>query len=114
MFKERFEYTVHLHSYKNDRSLGTTQQLKRVVNASQNLEFMSMQFKEEKNPKHKKEVSLHHNASIIIDSVPIIKHKHDMSTISFICFIFIFIFPLSNIIWLVPTKLKVDLIEKGH
>ena len=50
LFKEGIEYIVHSHSYKNDKSLGTTQQLKRVVNASQNLALMSMQVQEEKNP----------------------------------------------------------------
>ena len=53
-FKEVNEYILHFHSFKNERSLGTTQQLKMVVNASQNLELMSMQFKEENNPKHEK------------------------------------------------------------
>ena len=43
LFKEGIEYIVHSHSYKNDKSLGTTQQLKRVVNASRNLALMSMQ-----------------------------------------------------------------------
>ena len=57
LFKEGIEYIVHSHTFKNDKTLGTTQQLKRVVNASQNLALMSMQCKEKKNPKHKKEVS---------------------------------------------------------
>ena len=52
LFKEGIEYIVHSHSFTNDRSLGTTQQPKRVVNASRNLALMSMQFKEENNPKH--------------------------------------------------------------
>ena len=56
-FKERIEYIVHSYSFKNDKSLGTTQQLKRVVNASQNLTLTSVQCKEKKNPKLKKEVS---------------------------------------------------------
>ena len=34
LFKEETEYIVHSHRFKNDKSLGTTQQLKRVVNAS--------------------------------------------------------------------------------
>ena len=92
LFKEGIEYLVHSHSYKNDKSLGTTQQLKRVVNASHNLALMSMQFKEEKNHKHEKEVVLHHNAPIMVDSVPMVKHKHDVGTISFICSILIFNF----------------------
>ena len=49
LFKEGIEYIVHSHSYKNDKSIGTTQQLKRVVNASRNLALMSMQVKEENN-----------------------------------------------------------------
>ena len=95
LFKEEIKYIVHSHTFKNDislgttfkndRSLGTTQKLKRVVNASWNLALMSMQFKEENNHKHEKEVSLHHNTCIMVDSVPMIKHKHDMGTISFIC-----------------------------
>ena len=61
---------------------GTTQQLKRVINASRNLALMSMQVKEEKSPKHEEEVSLHHNTSTMVDNVPMIKHKHDTSTLS--------------------------------
>ena len=57
LFKKGIEYIVHSYSLKNDRSLGTTQELKMVVNASQNLPLMYMQCKEEKNPKHEKEVS---------------------------------------------------------
>ena len=34
LFKEGIEYIVHSHSFKNVKSLGTTQQLKMVVNAS--------------------------------------------------------------------------------
>ena len=63
--------------------MGTTQQLKRVVNATWNLALTSMQVKEEKNPKHKEEVPLHHNTSTMVDNVPMIKHKHDTSTNSF-------------------------------
>ena len=113
MFKEGIEYIVHSHSFKNDNSLGTTQQLKRVVNASRNLALMFVQFKEEKNPKHEKEVSLHHNVPIMVDSVPMIKHKCDVGTISFICSIFIFSFLLINNVWLVSTILNVNLVENG-
>ena len=60
--------------------MGTTQQLKRVVNASQNLALMSMQFKEEKNRKHEMEVSLHHKTPIIVDNVLMVRRKHDMGT----------------------------------
>ena len=42
LFKEWIEYIVHSHSFKNGRSLGTTQQLKMVVNASQNSTLVSM------------------------------------------------------------------------
>ena len=84
-----------------------------VVDAIHNLTLMPMQFKEENNPKHEKEVSLHHNTSIMVDSVPMIKHKHDMGTISFICSILILRFLLINSIWLVPTILNVYLVEKG-
>ena len=42
LFREGIEYRVHSHTFKNDKSLGTTQQLKRVVNGSQNLALMSM------------------------------------------------------------------------
>ena len=59
LFKEGIEYIVHSHSFKNDKSLGTTQQLKRVVNACRNLALMSIQCKEENNPKHEEEVSFH-------------------------------------------------------
>ena len=72
LFKEEIEYIVHSHSYKNDKSMGTTQQLKRVVNASYNLALMSMQVKEEKNPKHEEEVSLHHSTLILVDKFPMI------------------------------------------
>ena len=106
LLNEIIEYIIHSHSFKNDKSWGTTQQLKRVVNASWNLTLMSMQFKEEKNPKHEKEVSLHHNAPIMVDSVSMVKHNHDMGTISFICSILIFIFLLFSSIWLVPTILN--------
>ena len=54
LFKEGIQYIVHSHSYKNDNSLGFTQQLKMVVNASQNLALMSMQCKDKKNHKHEK------------------------------------------------------------
>ena len=111
MFKEGIEYIVHSHSFKNDRSLGATQQLKRVVNASQNLALMSMSYKEKKNPKHEKEVSFHYNELVMVDGVFMVKNKHDMGTISFKCSILIFIFPLINSIWLVPTMLNDDLIE---
>ena len=74
---------------------------------------MSMQFKEENNPKHEKELSLHHDAPIIIDSVHMVKHKHDMGTISFICSILILSFLLINNTWLVLIVLNVDLVEKG-
>ena len=36
LFKEGIEYIVHSHSFKTERSLGITQQVKRVVNASRN------------------------------------------------------------------------------
>ena len=113
MFKEGIEYIVHSHSFKNDRSLGATQQLKMVINASRNLALMSMQFKKKKNPKHEKEVSLHHNAPIMVDSVPMVKHKHDVGTIAFICSILIFIFLLISSVWLVSTILNVNLVENG-
>ena len=74
---------------------------------------MSMQFKEEKNPKHEEEVSLHHNTSTMVDSVPIIKHKHDTSTNSFAYSMLIFsLLLISSIIWLVPTVLNEDFVEK--
>ena len=103
---------MHSHIIKNDISLGTTQQLKRVVNASQNLALMSMQCKEKKNPKHKKEVSFHYNAPILVDSFPMVKHKHDVGTISSICSMLIFNLLLINNIWLVPTMLNEDFVEK--
>ena len=84
-----------------------------VVNASQNSSLVSMQFKEEKKPKHEKEVSLHHNAPIMVDSVSMVKHNHDMGTISFICSILIFIFLLISSVWLDSTKLKVNLVGNG-
>ena len=65
-----------------------------------------------KNPKHEREVSFHYNAHIMVYSVPMVKHKHDMGTISFICSIVIFIFLLISSIWLVPTTLNEYLIEE--
>ena len=56
---------------------------------------------------------MHHNTSIMVDSVPLIKHKHDVGTISFLCSILIFSFLLINHIWLVLTILNVDLVENG-
>ena len=73
LFKEGIEYIVHSHTIKNDRSLGTTQQLKSVVNASRNLALMSMQCKEKKNPKHEKQVAFHYNAPVMVDSVSMVK-----------------------------------------
>ena len=94
--------------------MGTTEQLKRVVNASQNLALMSMQVQDEKNPQLEEEVSLHHNKSTIVDNVPMIKHKHDTSTNSFTYSMLIFSLLLINsIIWLVPTILNEDFVEKG-
>ena len=113
LFKEGIDYLVHSHSFKNDRSLGTTQQPKRVVNASRNLALMSRQCKEENNPKHENEVSFHYNAPIMVDSVPMVKNKHDVGTLSFKCSILIFNFLLINNIYLVLTILNVDLVEKG-
>ena len=84
-----------------------------VVNASRNLALMCIQFKEEKNPKHEKEVSLHHNTHIMLNSVPMVKHKHDMGTIYFICSILIFNFLLINSVLLVLTILNVNLVENG-
>ena len=49
----------------------------------------------------------------MVDSVPMIKQKHDMGTISFICSILIFIFLLINNVWLVSTILNVNLVENG-
>ena len=70
LFKEGIEYIVHSHLIKNDISFGTTQQLKMVVNAGRNLTLMSVQFKEEKNPKHEREVPFYDNAPIMVDSLP--------------------------------------------
>ena len=72
-----------------------------------------MQLKEEANPKHEKEVPLHHNTYITVYSFPMIKHNHDVGTISFICSILIFRFLLFSNIWLVPTILNEDLVENG-
>ena len=93
--------------------MGTTQQLKRVVNASRNLALMSMQCKEKRNPKHEKEVSFHYNAHILVDSVPMVKHKHYMGRISFIYSILILNLLLITSIWFVPTILNEDFVEKG-
>ena len=57
LFKEGIEYIVHAHRIKNDWSLVTTRQLKRVVIASKSLTLMSMQVKEESNPEHKMKVT---------------------------------------------------------
>ena len=73
LFKEGIEYIVHSHTFKNDKSLGTTQQLKGVVNAIRSLTLMSMQCKEKKNPKNEKEVKFHYNAPIMVDSVSMVK-----------------------------------------
>ena len=93
--------------------MGTPQQLKRVVDASQNLALMSMQVKEDKNPKHEEEVSLHHNTSTMVDNVPMINPKHDTSTNSFTYSMLIFILLLISSIWLIPTILNEDFVEKG-
>jgi hypothetical protein len=106
LFKEGIEYIVHSHSFKNDKSLGTTQQLKRVVNASRNLALMSIQCKEEKNLKHEKEVSFHYNAPVLVDSVSMVKSEHGSGTISFTCSMFIF-----SSLWLGPTMLNEDVIK---
>ena len=50
LFKEINEYIVHSHSFKNDKSLETTQQLKNVDNASRNFASMSIQSKEKRTP----------------------------------------------------------------
>ena len=71
---------MHSHSFKNNKSLGNTQQLKRVVNASRNLALMSIQCKEEKNPKHEKEMSNHYDAHVLVDSV-LDKSQHGMGTV---------------------------------
>ena len=91
LFKEGIEYIVHSDTFKNDKSLGTTQQLKRVVNASQNLALLSMQCKEKNNTKHEKEVSFHYNAPVMFDSVSMVKNQHDMGTTSFKCSVLIFV-----------------------
>jgi hypothetical protein len=110
LFKEGIEYIVHSHSFKNEKSLGTTQQLKRVVNASRNLALMSIQCKEEKNPKHEKEVSNHYDAPVLVDSV-LDKSQHGMGTISFTCSMFIFGLLLISSMWLGPTMLNEDVIK---
>ena len=102
---------MHSHSFKNDKSLGTTQQLKRVVNASRNLALMSIQCKEEKIPKHEKEVSFHYNAPILVDSVSMVKSQHGLGTISFTCSMFIFSLLLISSMWLGSTMLNEDVIK---
>ena len=57
--------------------MGTTQQLKMVVNASRNLALMSMQCKEKNNHKHEKEVAFHYNALVMVDSLSMVKSQHD-------------------------------------
>ena len=104
---------MHSHTIKNDRSLGTTQQIKRVVNASWNFALMSMHCKEKNNPKHKKEVSFHYNAPVFVDSASVVKNHHDMGTISFKCSMLIFSLLLINNIWFVPTILNEDFVGKG-
>jgi hypothetical protein len=108
LFKEGIEYIVHSHSFKNDKSLGTTQQLKTVVNASRNLALMSIQCKEEKKPKHEKEVSIHYDAPVLVDSVSMVKSQHGLGTISFTGSMFIFNLLLINNMWLGPTMLNED------
>ena len=88
--------------------MGTTQQLKRVVNASRNLTLMSMQCKEKNNPKHEKEVSFHYNAPVLVDS-----GQHDMGTISLKCSMLIFNLLLINSIWFFPTILNEYFVKKG-
>ena len=112
LFKEGTEYIVHSHSFKNDRSLGNTQKLKRVVNASWNLALMSMQCQEKKNPKHKKEVPFHYHTPVMIDSVSMVKIQHDMGTMSFKCSILVFSLLLINSIWFTPAILNEDFVEK--
>ena len=104
---------MHSHTFKNGKSLDTTQQLKKVVNASRNLALMSMQCKEKKNPKHKKEVSFHYNAPVMVDSVSKVKCQHDMGTISFKSSILIFSFLSINNLWMISTNLNKYFIENG-
>ena len=104
---------MHSHTFKNDRSLGTTQQLKMVGNARRNLALMSLQCQEKNNHKHEKKVSFHYNAHVMVDSVSMVKNQHDMGTISSKCSMLISSLVLINSIWFVPTILNEDFMEKG-
>jgi hypothetical protein len=72
---------------------------------------MSIQYKEEKNPKHEKEVSFHYNALVLVDSVSMVKSHHGSGTISFTCSMFIFSLLLISCMWLGPTMLNEDVIN---
>ena len=72
---------------------------------------MSIQCKEEKNPKHEKEVSIHYDAPILVDSVSMVKSQHGLGTISFTGSMFIFNLLLINSMWLVLTMLNEDVIN---
>ena len=106
--KNEMSMIVNSHTFKNDKSLGTTQQLKRAVNASRKLALMYIQCKEKKNPKHEKEVSFHYNAPVLVDS-----NQDYMGAISFKYSMLIFNLLLISSIWFVPTTLNEDFVGKG-
>ena len=74
---------------------------------------MSMQCQEKKNPKHKKEVLLHYNTPIMVDSVSMVKIQHVMGTISFKCSMLVFSLLLISNIWFVPIIWNGYFVEKG-
>jgi hypothetical protein len=113
LFKEGIEYIVHSHSIKSNRSFVTTGQLKMVVNASKNLTLVSVKSKEESNPKHEMEVSMHRNTMMNI--VPVWKEKHDVGAFSFTSLysVLLFSFLLFSSIWLIAAAVNVDVIVNG-
>jgi len=104
---------VHSHSIKSNRSFVTTGQLKMVVNASKNLTLVSVKSKEESNPKHDMEVSMHRNTMMNI--VPVWKEKHDVGAFSFTSLysVLLFSFLLFSSVWLIAATVNVDVIING-
>ena len=84
-----------------------------VVNASKNLTLASVKSKEESNPKHEMEVSMHRNTMMNI--VPVWKEKHDVGAFSFTSLysVLLFNFLLFIGIWLIATMVNVDVIVNG-
>ena len=84
-----------------------------VVNASKNLTLVSVKAKEESNPKHEMEVSMHRNSMMNI--VHVWKEKHDVGTFFFtsLYLFLLFSFLLFNSVWLIAAIVNGDVILMG-